>query len=390
MRKVWAIAVSEFFYVRRDRVALLMLVAVPILFTTVLGVVVGGAGNTPLRIGVVEGAPEITHALVESLHREADISYSIVSHEELEERLRRSELDAGVLLPENAERAQSMEILTDPSTQRGYEAFARMSGLQAVVFGRRSAQALMEIVLPGDTSATSEIDDRYSGTAIIETNIERTWKRVAEGVLQVSPGMLVMFILMFAAYSGEGIVQERINGTLRRLLATPISGWQYLLGRMLGKTTMGLLQFLLLAGYGMFVFKVDWGSAPVLMLLTGLIFTASSAAFGLFLGAVCRTPDQLSAIATISTLAMAALGGTWWPIEATPNLMQAAGRLLPTGQAMQAFHALILHGPEGVPDAQAAWIGMATWGLLFLIFGAVLFRSDWRSWRRSSRRAMSS
>lgn len=377
MRKIYALVLSEWLYIVRDRVALLMLVLMPLIFTSLLGLVFGGAGNVPLRIGVVPGNPELTQSLSEVLAKEKGLTFTTLSREEAELRIRRATLDAAVIVPAGAVPSQGMKIMTDATTQRGYDAYARMLGLQAAVSGRVTASGLAASLLPAGSDASAAAI-RYGQTALPQVQVNRTWKLVADGVLQVSPGMLVMFVLMFAAFSGEGIVQERENGTLRRLLAAPVSGWQYLAGRLIGKISVGMIQFLCLATFGALVFKVNWGSAPVMMLLTGLIFTTACASFGLFLGMVCRTPDQLSAVATMACLAMAALGGAWWPIEATPQVLQAIGRILPTGHAMQAFHALILYGADGVREAQQAWLGMAAWGGAFLAIGVALFRRGWR------------
>lgn len=373
MRKVWAVFLSEWIYVVRDRIAVLMLILMPLLFTTVLGIVFGGAGNAPLRIGLVAGGEGVTQALSGALAREKDMTHSTLTESEAEAALRRGTLDAVVIAPS---KKGAVRIMTDPSAQRGYDAYVRIMAVQAAVSGRTTAVSLAAELLPEADAAVA--GERYAAATIPAVEVEQAWKTVAEGVLQVSPGMLVMFILMFAAYSGEGIVHERANGTLRRLLATPVMGWQYLAGRLLGKVSVGMVQFLCLAGFGAAVFQVNWGSAPGMMILTGLVFATACAAFGLFLGVVCRTPEQLSAAATTVCLALAALGGTWWPIEAAPPALQTLGRFLPTGQAMRAFHSLILYGEKGIAEAQAAWLGLGVWGLLFLILGVALFRTGWR------------
>lgn len=384
MRKICAVALSEWLYVVRDRMAMLMLVFMPLIFTAVLGVVFGGAGNAPLRIGLVPGNQELTRTLGDVIDRDKGIIYTNLTMSKAEAGIRQATLDAAVIVPSN--QTEGIKIMTDSTTQRGYDAYARIMALQATVSGRVTATALAKALLPADVNA-NVAGSRYAQATLPDVNVVRSWKTVAEGVLQVSPGMLVMFILMFAAFSGEGIVQERANGTWRRLMATPVSGWQYLAGRLIGKVSIGLLQFILLAAFGAVIFKVDWGSSPGMMILTGLIFTTAAAAFGLCLGVVCRTPDQLSAAATIACLAMAALGGTWWPIEATPAWLQQIGRLLPTGQAMKAFHALILFGHDGIGDVKEAWLGLAIWACMFLVLGVFLFRRGWTRGIRASIRA---
>jgi len=374
VRKIWVVAVCEWLYVARDRIALMMLILLPIVFTTVLGLVFGGAGNMPLRVAVVPGDAILTAEVLFALDREPNITYQTMNQAQSETGIRRGHLDAALILPVGPE---SIRVMTDITSQRGYEAFARLMGFQSILSGRLTAAGFGQEFLAGADPGTVA-GEAYARTDLPTVAVDRSWKLVAEGVLQVSPGMLVMFILMFAAYSGEGIVQERMNGTLRRLHAAPMTGWEYVLGRLIGKVVVGMVQFGLLAAFGALVFRVNWGVAPIVMLITGLIFTTTCASFGMLLGVLCRTPEQLSSAATTVCLAMAALGGTWWPIEATPQFMQTLGRLLPTGQAMKAFHALILHDTSGIADVKAAWIGMGTWGLLSLVTAAVLFRSSWR------------
>lgn len=373
MRRVLAVVLTEWLHVLRDRVALLMLAAVPVLFTLVLSAAFGGAGMGALRVGLVPGAPSLTGEFERLLRQERGLSVTVLPFGEAQARIRRGSLDAALVVPAEGGADTGVRVLADPGSAAGYEAYTRLVALQAAASGRATAVALaMDVGL--DAHAAAEAGRRYAAASLPAVQVHRTWQPVAEGAAQVSPGMLVMFLLMFAAYSGEGIVLERMNGTLRRLQAAPVGAWQYLAGRLLGKLSLGMLQFALLALFGALVLKVNWGNAPGRMLFTGLLFTFTCAAFGLLLGVVCRSPDQLSAVATTVCLALAALGGTWWPLDVAPAPLQALGRLLPTGQAMTAFHALILHGDGGLREAGRAWIGMSLWGVAFLLAGAGLFR----------------
>jgi ABC-2 type transport system permease protein len=360
MRKVWVITLTEWQYTLRDRVALLVLLLLPILFTTGLSLIFGGSGNTALRLGLVEG-------------RGVDVWERALT--EKGARVERFDTDAPqgtdavIRLP--AVDSSRPVVEADLGTERGYRAYALILSVQAELDGTESAARILSQEAPGATlpPASTEVED---------LQVIRSWKPVAEGVLQVSPGMLVMFVLMSAAYSGEGMVYERLNGTLRRMQAAPVSGWQYLLGRLIGKSTIGFVQLLLLAGFGQLFFNVDWGKAPALLLLTGLLFAICTGAFGLLLGVVSRTPEQLSSMATLACLSLAAIGGAWWPIEAAPVFLQAIGRLLPTGLAMKGFLGLIMSGAEWTAAVHASWIGLLLWTLLFLIGGVLAFRSATR------------
>ena len=61
-------------------------------------------------------------------------------------------------------------------------------------------------------------------------------------------------------------------------------------------------------------------------------------------------------IGLLVTMALAALGGCWWPIEITHEWMQALAAYLPTGWTMDALHKLVHfgYGPAAVAPHVAA------------------------------------
>ena len=81
---------------------------------------------------------------------------------------------------------------------------------------------------------------------------------------------------------------------------------------------------------------------------------------------LARSEAQLSAIAVIATMSLAALGGCWWPIEVTPSWMQDLAIYLPTGWTMDAMHQLINFGNDvsgTIPHLLALSIGTLVLGL---------------------------
>ena len=62
-------------------------------------------------------------------------------------------------------------------------------------------------------------------------------------------------------------------------------------------------------------------------------------------------------------MALAALGGCWWPIEITPPWMQSLALWLPTGWTMDALHKLVNFG-DGPAAALPHVAALATGALL--------------------------
>jgi linearmycin/streptolysin S transport system permease protein len=139
-------------------------------------------------------------------------------------------------------------------------------------------------------------------------------------------------------------VEERLGGTLRRLASTPTSKATILGGKVLGRLGSGLLQMVLLIGFGAIVFKVQWGRSPVALAAIMLSFVLAAVAFGVLLGTFAKTRSQAGGLVILFSMLTAALGGCWWPLDITPPIYQTTVKILPTTWAMQGFNNVLVRG----------------------------------------------
>jgi ABC-type multidrug transport system permease subunit len=74
------------------------------------------------------------------------------------------------------------------------------------------------------------------------------------------------------------------------------------------------------------------------------------------------------------SMAMAAIGGCWWPLDFEPSWMRALANWMPTTWTMQAFNDLMIRNQ---PPSAALWPLAATLGLgtIFLALGLIRFVS---------------
>jgi ABC-type multidrug transport system permease subunit len=167
-------------------------------------------------------------------------------------------------------------------------------------------------------------------------------KTIPSGFAQAVPGILVMFTLLVLMTSGATLIfNERQQGLLRRLAATPISRVELVTGKWLGKSVLGFIQvgFAMLAG--VVLFKMDWGPDLWLVFWVLALWAMLCASIGLWLGSVGRSEGQVSGVGVLSANLLAGLGGCWWPIEIAPQWMQSLQKLLPTGWVMDALHQVV-------------------------------------------------
>lgn len=171
------------------------------------------------------------------------------------------------------------------------------------------------------------------------------------GFAQTVPGTMIMFTMMILLSSGSILlVTERRQGLLRRLASAPISRGSIVLGKWASRVALGLVQITFAMVIGVVVFGVDWGSSLPMVSVILLAWACFNASLGLLLANLVANESQMSAVAVISSLVLAALGGCWWPIEITPAWMQDLAKFLPTGWAMSSMHQLVHfgHGAKAV------------------------------------------
>ncbi|MHB0877196.1 MAG: ABC transporter permease, partial [Anaerolineae bacterium] len=197
----------------------------------------------------------------------------------------------------------------------------------------------------------------------------------ADGFAQTSPGQLVTWVMLTLVGAAEVLVNERLAGTLRRLLVTPTRRATILTGKVVGRLILGLVQMALLIGFGAFVLGVDWGRSPLALLLIIGAFALASVAFGILLATIARSRNQAGWLGVFFTMLMAALGGAWWPIEITPPLYQSVVRVFPTTWAMRGFTDVIVRG-QGVSGIYVEVLVLLGFAVVFFAAGIRRFRFE--------------
>ncbi len=211
--------------------------------------------------------------------------------------------------------------------------------------------------------------------SVVVTQPSEVDEQIAGGFEQSSAGQLVTWTLTTLIGASYVFVDERLRGTLRRLLVTPTGKATILCGKVLGHLGMGVVQMALLIGVGAAVFDVNWGRSPLALALMVLAFGLAGVAFGVLLSTFLKTQRQASGLTTLFSMLMAALGGAWWPLEVTPQVYQTVVKALPSTWAMIGFNDIIVRGQgvTGVLPEVAALLGFA---LVFFVVGVWRLRYE--------------
>ena len=159
-----------------------------------------------------------------------------------------------------------------------------------------------------------------------------------------APSMAIFF-LMFAAFTGtRSILTEKTQGTLNRLLSTPTSYNQILVGKMGGTFLTGILQFIVLVVASRLIFGLNWGNSLPGLILMMLAVVAAATSLGALVAALAKDANQANIIGSAITLIFAALGGNFFPAANLPDWLQPISRLTITRWGLDGFTDLTISG----------------------------------------------
>ena len=195
------------------------------------------------------------------------------------------------------------------------------------------------------------------------------------GNVQASAGQLITWVLVPLLATSALFAYERASGTLRRLMTTPASKSVILLGSLIGQLAAGLVQMLLLVGFGGLVLGLNWGGSPLGLAVMLLSFGLAAVALGTLLGTFVRSESQANGLSIMLGMTLALLGGCWYPLELFPQAARTAAQLLPTTWAMQGLSDLVLRGQglSAVLPEAGVLLGFAA---VFFALGVRRFRFE--------------
>ncbi len=188
----------------------------------------------------------------------------------------------------------------------------------------------------------------------------------------VVPGYSIMFALFGLQAAAGTILQEKEDGTFRRLLIAPIQKYSLLGGKLLAQFILTLVQLLVLFLIGYFAFHLTIQSWPAVILLL-VVTSFATTGLGILLVSVVKSRRQLSPIVTLVVLITSAIGGSWWPLAIEPQWMQQFARIGVTAWAMEGLNNVMLYGKDfitAMPDV----LGLLVYGLICFVIALRLFR----------------
>jgi ABC-2 type transport system permease protein len=349
VNRLLAVAWKELLQLRRDRLTLGMMGALPVIQLLLFG----WAINTDVRHmrTVVYDQDETPASRDFARRMEATGFYDVVGrvrgYQEIGRALRAGEARVALVVPARfgaelgSGRSAALQLVVDGSDPQTVAAATQTA---ASLAGARA----------GDGAVRLEATIWYNPD-------QRTAHYIVPGLVGV---ILTMTMVMLTAMA---IARERERGTLEQLIVSPVRRIELVLGKIFPYVAIGFGQITLVLLVGWAVFDVPIVGSLALLYLLSSLFIAANLALGLFFSTLARTQQQAMQMSFFFLLPNILLSGFMFPWEGMPRAAQWLSQLLPLTHFLRIVRGIILKG-GGFGDVQpdVAWLGAILLALVTL------------------------
>lgn len=344
---------------RRDRPTLGLLFVAPIVLTALLGWVLAEQTSIDTRAVIVDldggpTGPRIAAALGQVAPDVGHLTVTTTaSAEDARVALRGDTADIAVVIPATFSDdlggggAPMLTVITQGINPA--EDASHVAALQSAI-----ARAASSLLPPGLTLHLPTIDH------------ETVFGSPDADQLDVFGPVLVGFFAYFLVYvlTGISFLRERVGGTLERLLATPVTRGEIVLGYGLGFGFFATLQVAILMTWALMHVELPTVELPVVGTISGVsiglgianagnplvafivavALAIGAVNLGIFLSTFARTELQIVQFIPIVIVPQGLLSGIFWPVETLPELLQPIARVLPLTYAVEGLRGVMIKG----------------------------------------------
>ena len=362
MKEITALYLANAREFLRDRMAVFLVLLLPVAFAVFFGLIFGGGDGFTLQLGVVDenGGPAGAQFLagLETPVAEKMLSLHTGTRAELLEALNKGEVSVVVVLPQDltasltAGEPATVEVFYDPArpTSAGV-------GLGVV----RTLLSEANLVLTGSPRLL----------LMEEKSVQTQPLRAIDFHV---PGLLGIALLWLGLFgTALPLVQQREGQVLRRLSVTPLTPAALLAAQVAWRVTVGLLQaalFLLVGYLGFGVGVVGNGLLFAGAVTLGALVFVS---LGYLLAGLASSAETVSAAAQVINFPMMFLSGSLFAVETLPDFFKPVVNIMPLTYLTDALRQIMVAAPPLYP----LWLDFAVlggWLIVFLVLAAKFWR----------------
>lgn len=323
LRRIWAVGLRVIRQIKRDRRTIATMTVNPIILMIILGYSLS-ATLTGISLGVVDQqSGQIQGSIL--AHLQASDSFSIT--------YLASESDARRLISEG--RINGAVVLS------GDEIRLLLDGTSPQVAG-----AITGNVAAGMQAGASQILSNMpiqGQIPVVTTYYVYGYDLEAKDALGAS---LLGISIFFFAFLNTAIafLRERTQGTLEKVLVSPLDRIELVSGYILGFSFVAVAQAAITFALLIVLFRVPIQGSWLAILVIVLLLSAGSLSFGAFLSNFVTSEYQVMQLNPVVSFPQILLSGAWFPIQSVPDWLRPLSYIFPITYSTDALKMVLLKG----------------------------------------------
>jgi ABC-2 type transport system permease protein len=348
-----------------DKMLFSAMIIIPLLITFATGYALRYEKSSTVNISIVdEDNTTSSKELVLRMKKNEGINIKTYSREKALSMLEGNQLEAVFIIKEGYEE----NILTGQNSELIDMAKAPLSisseYIKVIMSGyvmRRIAEneAVQQVSklyresrVPLNENIKKEISDYYNSQwepkPLMTVNYMEMEKNVETIVKSVSlppstatgVGLIVIFIMFYILFGSSWLIEERLNGTIKRLVSGQSALGYSFAGSILALFFSAVFQVILFSAFMRFVFNIIlFFSIWSYIIMAIYIFAVIS--ISMLLSSILKTPQQLQATAPVFALLTGFAGGCFWNFVDLSKQARQLSVLTPEGWVLRGINRLL-------------------------------------------------
>lgn len=379
-KRILTLACRVIRQIANDRRTLALVIVAPMLMLT-LGAILFRAEVAPVPIGVVdedEGlvipgstVVDLSQGIADALAANDAVTVVKLTPETIDQALRDGEVLGVVVLPAGF----TAGLVRDPAHRAVID--VRLEGSNPSRNRFITAQAMQDAVSAIAALGMGDLGAGDTGELPLTTQTSYLYGGETLDTLDYIAPAYIAFLSFFFVFllTCVAFLRERSQGTMERLLATPATRLEIILGYMGGLGLFALVQVLIIVAFTIWVLRVHFvGIVPLMLVIVGLLALVA-VSIGILASTFARNEFQVIQFIPIIIIPQGLLSGMIWPIEDMPTYLQPLAYIMPLTYANRALRDVMLKG-QGLADI---WPDLAVLALMVLVtisLGALTVRRE--------------
>lgn len=190
----------------------------------------------------------------------------------------------------------------------------------------------------------------------------------------IAPALIATFALFFVfLLTGISFLRERAQGTLERVMASPVSRLELVLGYLGGFILFAALQSLIVLLFTIFVLDVQYRGSLWQIFVFQLVVTVVALNLGLFVSAFARNEFQVIQFIPLVLVPQVLLSGVLLPTEHMPFYLKALAKVMPLTYAVDGLNGIMLQG-QTLVDVRWDLLALVGFAAITIVLGALSIR----------------